>query len=56
MRTRGAAGSRFPRQPRWIGWPDALLDLDTAIALFEQLPEQRVEFEEAFPGVQVEEA
>ena len=31
------------------------LTIEEAIALYEQLPEKSMEFEEAFPGVEVEE-
>lgn len=46
------------RQTLWQGERDQLepLILDEAIMLYEQLPEKYVEFEEAFPGVEVEEA
>lgn len=42
----------------WQGERDILepLTKDEAIYLYEQLPEKEVEFEEAFPGVEVEEA
>ena len=42
----------------WQGERDSLrpLDVDEAIALYESLPERRLEFEDAFPGVEVEDA
>jgi hypothetical protein len=42
----------------WQGELDRLepLSLDAAIEMFEQLPEKRVDFEDAFPGVEVEDA
>jgi len=42
----------------WQGEIDRLepLTVDEAVALYEQLPEKEVEFEEAFPTVDVEEA
>ena len=45
------------RQTLWQGERDQLepLTLEEAIALYEQLPEKSMEFEEAFPGVEVEE-
>jgi len=45
-------------QTCWEREQDSLepLSQDEAISLFESLPEQRVEFEDAFPGVSVEEA
>jgi hypothetical protein len=43
---------------QWQGERDTLTPLsqDEAITLWEQLPEHEVSFEEAFPGVQVEDA
>lgn len=35
---------------------DAYFKLREAIYLYEQLPEKNMDFEEAFPGVEVEEA
>jgi hypothetical protein len=29
---------------------------DEAVTMFEQLPEKRVDFEEAFPGIEIEDA
>ena len=45
-------------QTCWQGERDSLepLTLDEAIEMWENLPEQDVEFEEAFPGVEVKEA
>jgi len=42
----------------WQGERDSLrpLDVDEAIALYENLPERRLEFEDAFPGVELEDA
>lgn len=42
----------------WQGERDTLqpLTLQEAIAMFDELPEKRVSFEEAFPGVTVEDA
>ena len=42
----------------WEGEQDRIepLTLDEAVELFEGMSEQRVSFEEAFPGVKVEEA
>jgi len=46
------------RQTLWQGERDQLepLTIDEAIMLYGQLPEKYIEFEEAFPGVEVEEA
>lgn len=46
------------RQTLWQGERDYLepLSLKEAIELYESLPEKNVEFEEAFPGVEVTEA
>jgi len=43
---------------QWQGERDALIPLsqDEATALWEQLPEHELKFEEAFPGVTVEDA
>ena len=45
------------KQTLWQGEIDRLepLTIEEAIALYEQLPEKSMEFEEAFPGVEVEE-
>jgi len=45
-------------QSQWQGEQDAIhpLSQDEAIMLYEQMPEQEVAFEEAFPGVKIEEA
>lgn len=45
-------------QTCWQGERDTLepLTQDEAIALWESLPEHEMEYEDAFPGVQVEEA
>lgn len=45
-------------QTRWQGERDSLvpLTMDEAQTLWEQLPEHNVTFEEAFPGVKVEDA
>jgi len=46
------------RQTCWQGERDSLepLDRDEAVGLFEQLPEHDVSWEEAFPGVVIEDA
>ena len=46
------------RQTCWQGEVDSLtpLTLDEAIEMYESLHEQNVPFEEAFPGIKVEEA
>lgn len=52
-------GSYFAqRQTCWQGEIDRLepLTQEEAIRLFEELPEKEVDFEEAFPGVAVEDA
>ncbi len=43
---------------RWQGERDTLIPLtqENAITLYEQLSEQRVSFEEAFPGVELKDA
>ena len=45
------------KQTLWQGEIDRLepLTIEEAIALYEQLPEKSLDFEEAFPGVEVEE-
>lgn len=45
-------------QTCWQGERDRLkpLELDEAIKLFEELPEKEIDFEKAFPGVEIEEA
>jgi len=42
----------------WQGERDSLrpLDLEEALELYGRLPERRVDFEDAFPGVEVEDA
>jgi hypothetical protein len=42
----------------WQGELDRLEPLakDEAVTMFEQLPEKRVDFEEAFPGIEIEDA
>ncbi len=57
---RTAKGRYFAQyRTQWQGEIDGRLqplDLDEAISLYENLPEKRVPFEDAFPGVKVEEA
>jgi hypothetical protein len=45
-------------QSTWPGERDQLLPLspDEAMKLYGELPEKKVSFEEAFPGVEIEEA
>jgi hypothetical protein len=52
-------GNHFVQfQSTWPGERDRLfpLNLDEAMRLYGELPEKKVSFEEAFPGVEIEEA
>jgi hypothetical protein len=56
---RTAKGNHFVQfQSAWPGERDRLLplSLDEAMRLYGELPEKKVSFEEAFPGVEIEEA